>query len=154
MNHRRRATWNTAAALAASLIVATTASAAGPSGFSDGQWEGRMVWNASVQFPAAFGAAESTGKFTMELSGGMTTGEFSFVAPNAIGETTEASADLLLLAVGTVSGTADKVVLVPSSMEVTGVVRVEGYSEPFPVEFALGEGQLSPLPLDIVNIGC
>jgi hypothetical protein len=144
-----------AALVGVSLIMATTASATGgPSGFSDGEWKGGMVWDASVQFPDAYGSGDSTGKFTMQLTGGVPTGTFDYLVPSATGETTDATAELKVQASGVVGGTADEVSLIASSAAVTGTVIVEGFSDPFPVDFALGAGELEPLPLDVVSISC
>lgn len=134
------------------LLVAASASAAAPPGFVDGQWEGTMVWEASVKFPDAAGSGVSSGSFSVQFSGGIPTGEFTYTADGS-GETPDARAEIVLTGSGAFGGTASEPVLLPQSGQVTGTVDVFGV-DTFPVEVTFGAGDFTDLPLDITTAGC
>ena len=155
MRPRGRNTARAALAIAVGLIAGSTVHAAdGPSGFVDGEWTGGMVWDASVQFPLAFGSATSTGQFTMQFTGGVPTGSFYYLVPNGTGDTNDASAEVTFESAGVVEGSADETVLVATSGRVFGSVQVVGYADPFPVDFTMGSGDFDSVPLDFVTVSC
>ncbi len=153
MRHQLSARLLACLLVAASALVATSVDAQGPDGFVDGTWQGVLVWEATATFSEAVGTGEASGGFTVTYTGGSPEGAFSFVAPNATGETADATAILDFIADGTVTGTATEPVLTPASGLVAGNVHVKDYGI-VPVEFALGPGDLSAMPLDITAAGC
>ena len=142
-------------AVLVSALVATSAYAAQPPdpGFSDGHWEGTIAWDVFVRFDDAIGYADSSGRFSVQFSGGVPVGTFEYAAPAAVGATDESRAELEIRSVGSFEGSASEPYLLPESLSVSGEVLVYGIDR-FPVDFTMGAGELDSLPLDITRPGC
>lgn len=148
--HRRTAV---VVGVALALVTSTLSSAAPSAGFPDGTWGGTIVWVASAQFPEAFASSRAGGIFDVTYSGGIPDGAFDFLA-DASGDTTDASADLILSVSGTVEGTAELPMLVAADANVSGTVTADGFPEPIPVALGLDTGRMVPFVLDVRRAGC
>lgn len=139
------------------LFVSTVPSALSgpPPGFTDGLWQGNMIYSGEATWTAVEATAGAAGTFDLTVAGGLVTdGSFSVIGVGS-SELTDASgfADLSISVVGSVVGTASAPALHPTDGAISGVAGAEGFV--VPVEIPLSDlGPLVDVPLEIILATC
>jgi hypothetical protein len=146
----------TATAITLLLVaVSPTALSGPPPGFTDGEWQGDMIYSGEATWTSVEATAGAAGSFDMTVAGGLITdGSFSV---NGVGSSqlTDASgfADLSIYVAGSVVGTASAPALHPTDGAISGVAGAEGFV--VPIEIPLSDlGPLVDVPLEIILATC
>jgi hypothetical protein len=139
----------------AGVLVAAALPAAGQgeAAFPDGDWQGVMVYSATLAIDTASVAGTGDGSFSLTAAGGdITAGTFGFTATSEVAfeggsGTATVSADR-----GTIAGPAGAPLLSPGALRITGTVSVQGIT--VPIDTVVPEADTSSLVLSIDAVGC
>ncbi len=160
---RRQARWWSVpigllgAALLASAVVpagatANPRAAASPKAFSEGKWQGKLVYIADLDLDGLTASTSVNGTFDLTVSStAISDGTFGFIGAGT-GRDGEGSADITFAFEGPITGNGAAPVLTGGSGRVTGTATVEGYTVPFDVP--MGPADFGSTQMTITSASC
>jgi hypothetical protein len=154
MRSQRRRFIPTVTAITLLLVgISPTALSGPPPGFTDGAWEGDMIYSGEATWTAVEATAGVAGVFDLTVAGGLVTDGSFTVTGVGSSQLTDASgfAHLTISFSGSMVGTASAPALHPTGGSMSGVAGVEGLEVPIDIPLS---GALVDIPMEILLATC